>query len=277
MSWAEVFKINSDLKKPLNTLISELISALSTKVTSVDTKVGTVDTKVGNVSTQVSNVSTQVGNVNTAVGTVSTKVTQIGTQVQGLKCLPIRVITSTTTYTPEKTGLYKVICVGAGGSGYVDARYEDAIAGGGGGVAIKTINLTSTTAYNVTVGSTASFAYSGGAVTATAGSAGRYNGAGAGGTASGGDLNYTGVAGDDNAESMVCPRPGSVGVYIAELYRSKSTWVTLLGASCEIQYGDNLLGYGGSGNAVYNYEDSDVYDGVEVEGLPAAVIIVPLE
>jgi hypothetical protein len=272
MSWAKVFKINSDLKKPLNTLISELISALSTKVTSVDTK-------VGNVSTQVSNVSTQVGNVNTAVGAVNTKLTQMNTQIRDSRFLPMRIITSTTTFKPEKSGLYKIICVGAGGNGDYDGS-KTVASGGGGGVAIKTLSLSKSSTYNVTVGTTASFSDGTNSITATAGGsadAGDREGWD-GGTASGGDYNFTGTSGDyEYNESGICPTPGSTGVFLSELSESKATNLTIMNTTFIVPYGNSILGYGGSGNAVYYYASSSSYSAAKTNGMPAAVIIIPLE
>ena len=60
MSWVEVFKINNDMSKPLNTLISELLSGLTTLVNTVNTNV--------------TNTKTQVNTINTTVNTINTKV-----------------------------------------------------------------------------------------------------------------------------------------------------------------------------------------------------------
>ena len=102
-------------------------------------------------------------------------------QIRDLKCNPMRVITTTQSFTPEKTGLYKVICVGAGADSYgnTTSYSSDMIAeaGSGGGVALKTIKLYSSKSYNVTVSTTASFAYDSTALTATPGVKGTYNNA----------------------------------------------------------------------------------------------------
>jgi hypothetical protein len=271
MSWAEIFKINSNLSKPLNILISELIS-------SVTTLLNTINTNVTNTKTQVGTVNTAVSNVNTAVGTANTKLTQMSTQMRDSRFLPMRIITSTTTFTPEKNGTYKIICVGAGGNG--DYYSKTVASGGGGGVAIKTLPLSKSSTYNITVGTTASFSYGSNSITATAGGsadAGDREGWD-GGTASGGDYNFVGTSGDyEYDESGICPPPGSTGVFLSELSESKTTNVTVLGTTFIVPYGNSILGYGGSGNAVYNYASSSSSAAAKTNGMPAAVIIIPLE
>lgn len=218
MSWAEVFKINSNMKKPLNE------------------------------------------------------------HLRDMKFQSVRIITATGTFTPEKTGLYKVICVGAGGDGDTTSNYV--AAGGGGGVAIKTLRLLSTKSYNVTVSSTASFTHDNGSITATAGADGNTSAlssdGGAGGTASGGDYNYTGSNGDDDRGYDTIPLPGSVGVYISDLSRQKSVTRVYGESAIEIPYGDNLLGYGGGACGVAMGSPSST-NRIYLTGQPAAIIIVPLE
>lgn len=216
MSWAEVFKINKNMKKALNE------------------------------------------------------------QLRDMKFQPIRIITATGTFKPEKTGLYKVICVGAGGEG--QASYNAGVASGGaGGVAIKTLRLVSTTSYNVTVSSTASFAYGTDALTATSGDDAFSAEGGDGGTASGGDFNYPGGNGDDSSGSRNIPHPGSVGVFISDLSVSKSTTRTVLGEVFDIPYGDSILGYGGGGSSVMIDNGSSNRGTAILLGQPAAVVIVPIE
>lgn len=225
MSWGETYKINSNMKKPLNE------------------------------------------------------------QLRDLKFQPVRIITTTGTYTPEKNGIYKVICVGAGGNGAAYCRDNNyrAASGGGGGVAIKTLNLLKSSTYNVTVGTTASFSYGSNSLSATAGSnaaAGSGSASvGTGGTASGGDYNYTGTNGNKDESNRAIIQPGSVGVCISDLFCSKSAWVTVAGGSWELKYGDSILGYGGSGNGfVCYYSTVAAEQGSSItNGLPAAVIIIPLE
>lgn len=219
MSWSEVFKINSNIKKPLNA------------------------------------------------------------QIRDMTCLPMRVITSSTTYKPEKTGIYKIICVGAGGSsgGERGNNSSNTIAnsGGGGGVAIKTLRLLSTQSYNVTVGSTASFSSE---LTATAGSGGTSSSVGSGGTASGGDYNYTGGSGKgDNGNTNQSVDGGGVGVAITGLSRKIIVHESnLTDYNVDLVYGDSILSYGGGAPSMM-YSSSTYYYYLSKTGQPAAVIIIPLE
>ena len=51
----------------------------------------------------------------------------------------------------------------------------------------------------------------------------------------------------------------------------------MLGTTFVVPYGDSILGYGGAGGAVFNYVSSSSYSGMAFNGMPAAVIIIPLE
>lgn len=206
-------------------------------------------------------------------------------QIRNTICIPMRVITTSTTYTPEKTGIYKVICVGAGGScdGYGgNSSSKSYIAtGGGGGVAIKTLRLLSTQSYSVTVGTTASF---GSLLSATSGGSGyAYTSeqtAGTGGTASGGDYNFTGINGivaDGYTRLDVGFSGGGTGVAITELSRRLTTSIYYVESSVELIYGESILGYGSGG---CGFMCSDGGDGITYKttlGQPGAVIIIPLE
>ena len=225
MSWAEVFKINSNMKRPLNE------------------------------------------------------------QLRDMKFRPMRIITATGTYTPEKTGKYMVICVGAGGEGSARATSTSQYgsSGGGGGVAVKTLTLSKSTAYNVTVGTTASFTFNASTIiTATSGNSSSSTG-GTGGTASGGDSNYTGTSGSSTSYDFTAPMGGSVGVAISELTRSPAPVFTTLtyesGESTPVtlQHGDCILNYGGGGTGAYMYNGSSDSQTYKTTGKSAAVIIVPLE
>lgn len=225
MSWAEVFKINSNIKKPLNE------------------------------------------------------------QIRGTVCLPMRLITSSTTYKPEKTGWYKVICVGAGGScgsysGVSNASGQKIATGGGGGVAIKTIKLSSAQSYSVTVSTTASF---GSILSATAGGSGSASSSsmsyGTGGTASGGDYNFTGCSGTGGSGSSktgVCFAAGGTGVAITELSRTVKSGVIKGDEYVEVTYGESILGYG-SGAPGFVYTTGTSYYCYTATAQSAVVIIIPLE
>ena len=201
-------------------------------------------------------------------------------QLRDMRFLPMRIITSSTTYTPEKTGIYKVICVGAGGRNYIAhaSNYHKASAGAAGGVAIKTMTLSSSTSYNVTVGTTASFST---ILTATSGSVDEKGGVG--GTATGGDYNFPGGKGEwtSLSDEQTC-KGGSVGISLSELSRYINTSVFMRDGTIELTYGDSILTYGGGAPSVIHYAFSETgtspgWQTVAINGLPAAVIIIPLE
>ncbi len=189
---------------------------------------------------------------------------------------PTRVITASGTYTPEKTGIYKVICIGAGGKGGYSSSSNTygASSGGGGGVAVKDIRLEKTTSYSVTVSTTASFSTY---LTATSGARGSSSTSiASGGTAVGGDYNYTGGAGRCTGEqSSDRPKGGSVGVVFPEMHR---TLYYRYNDTIELEYGDSILSYGGGGSGWGNYNAStNTYAGYGCDGLPAAILVIPLE
>lgn len=201
-------------------------------------------------------------------------------QLRDMKFQPMRVITSSTTYTPEKTGIYKVICVGQGGDGYATTSSSSyhACGGAAGGVAIKTLELSSSQTYNVTVNATASF---GSIMTATAGTSS--SSGGVGGTATGGDYNFSGSKGvETNSQSANKPaNGGSVGVYIGDLsrvYFDHHTFSAAAEASnFTLMYGESILQYGGGAPGVIYRDSASSRLGYEATGLSAAVIIIPLE
>ena len=189
----------------------------------------------------------------------------------------IEVITATGTYTPNKTGLYRVICVGAGGAGTFSGTSRCS-SGGGGGVAIKDMLLESTKTYNVTVSTTSSF---GTEITATSGSKALYNGTTLqtppyGGAASGGTYNFPGEQAFSRTTVNSPIRGGSLQCVIPEL--SEVITVADLNRNL-LSYGNSLLGYGGGGPAVIGFDtNTDKYDtNFCLPGLPAAIIIISLE
>lgn len=166
------------------------------------------------------------------------------------------------TWTAPKSAYYKIICIGAGGTGKY--YYQSGIGyrkgyGGGGGVAIKTKSLQKGEKLTVTIGSSASCD----GMTATSGGNGEANNRGSsdgsGGTANGGDENYTGLNGGGG-------NGGSVGCMIAGLAMSRDT---LMGVS---NSGYGIYGHGGGGGV---FADNTMQTVTPIQ--PAAVIIIPLE
>ena len=177
-------------------------------------------------------------------------------QIREMQYIGSYVFTSSTTFTPDKSGYYKVIVVGAGGA---HDRVGSAgnycyASGGAGGVAIKNMHLLSTREYTIDIESGNS-TFNGNLV-ATAGGDGKAFSTssatgGAGGTASGGDFNYDGLQGTTSVNNP--PNGGSVGVFIPGLMLPYST-----------ETGLGILGYGIGGTS-----------GAAAGG--AAIIIIPLE
>lgn len=193
-------------------------------------------------------------------------------QLVDMRFNAVQVITETSTFTPSKSGLYKVICVGAGGTATSQSSSGTTyyIAGSGGGVAIKNMRLTVGTSYNITISTTASF---GNIMTATGGATRTYSAISVG-TASGGDYNFDGEAGEMRSGTDNPCRGGSVGVYIPTLSR-----MSQIGDfnNNEMLYGDGIINYGGGGPVVYCYYNSENKKVFTVSGQPAAVIIIPIE
>lgn len=211
-------------------------------------------------------------------------------QLNDLKFQEIKIITSSGTYTPAKTGLYKVICVGAGGNGSYRAELSSSTvgAGGGGGVAISNLSLFSNRSYAVTINREATFVYNSEITLNATGGSHSINGqVGAGGTASGGDNNYTGTAGEKLELKNVVPQAGGVSVYISELSQTPPPIFGSLESKesdggiyvFSLNYGECLLGFGGGGTATscLRSNASESYNKTSSSGRPAAVIIVPLE
>ena len=177
-------------------------------------------------------------------------------QIREMQYIGSYVFTSSTTFTPDKSGYYKVIVVGAGGAyDYTGTTGNVCYASGGaGGVAIKNMHLLSTQEYTIDIERNNS-TFNGNLV-ATAGGKGdsfptSSATGGAGGTASGGDFNYDGLWGTVRVNNP--PKGGSVGVFIPGLMLPYST-----------ETGLGILGYGIGGTF-----------GAAAGG--AAIIIIPLE
>ena len=176
-------------------------------------------------------------------------------QIREMQYIGSYVFTSSTTFTPDKSGYYKVIVIGAGGANDKVGHSGDTTyaSGGAGGVAIKNMHLLSTQEYTIDIKyGNSTFNKE---LAATAGGDGdaypTRPAGGAGGTASGGDFNYDGLWG--TASNNNPPKGGSVGVYIPGLMLPYST-----------ETGLGILGYGIGGTS----EDA---------AGRAAIIIIPLE
>ena len=213
------------------------------------------------------------------VGKINTNLKKtLNEQLQSHSFNILEVITATGTYTPKKTGLYRVICVGAGGNGVNNNSTSTylTISGGGGGVAIKDMVLDSTKTYNVTVSTAAQF---GTDIIANGGTTPKYDGSTIttqpiGGTATGGDYNFQGENGSSRSKTNSPARGGSVQCVIPELTKE----ISAMDAMCNrLQYGDSLLGYGGGGPAVIGYSNDSYNRDYQLAGLPAAIIIIALE
>ena len=177
-------------------------------------------------------------------------------QIREMQYIGSYVFTSSTTFTPDKSGYYKVIVVGAGGAyDYTGTTGNFCYASGGaGGVAIKNMHLLSTQEYTIDI-ERGNSTFNGNLV-ATAGGKGdsfppSSATGGAGGTASGGDFNYDGLWGTVRVNNP--PKGGSVGVFIPGLMLPYST-----------ETGLGILGYGIGGTS-------------EAAAGGAAIIIIPLE
>ena len=171
-------------------------------------------------------------------------------QIREMQYIGSYVFTSSTTFTPDKSGYYKVIVVGAGGAN--DAASDYFASGGAGGVAIKNMHLLSTQEYTIDIqNGNSTFNKDVAATAGGDGHSGFYGVGGAGGTASGGDFNYDGLWGTVRVNNP--PNGGSVGVFIPGLMLPYST-----------ETGLGILGYG-NGGASRNAAGG------------AAIIIIPLE
>lgn len=283
--WAEIkHALNSTLGtssfKPLNTLITDHVTSKTTTITDhVTSKVSASETNVKNhVTSETTGVETHVTTKVSASETnvknhVTSETNTVKSRLEEMKFQPMRVITSTTTFTPEKTGKYKVICVGKGGNGSSYAS-TTSVGGGAGGVSIKTLELSSATSYSITISTTgASFSN---ILSAVGGSNADGTTIGTGGTASGGDYNYTGGNGSKtNSSAIISANGGSVGVYLSELSRLMSTVIPNPYTTNDViigWYGSSILNYGaGAPGSVSNSGG-----GPSIQGLPACVIIIQL-
>lgn len=186
----------------------------------------------------------------------------------------IYVFSNSTTFTPPKNGLYKIICIGAGNS-----PSQDTVSGAAGGVAIKTQELSSASSYSISIANGAVFnnaIYGNGATQLSS----AYNYRCVGGTALGGDFNFAGGDGVYRYRPVdgTYDNGASVGVFlhgISDKYaytlktpRDADDPVTLYG-------GHGILGFG-SGEAYASIYSNGYYVARSPHG-NAGVIIIPLD
>lgn len=194
----------------------------------------------------------------------------LNVQMRELSYVGAYLFENSTTFTPDNSGWYKIIVVGAGGDGDVDygtANNYYGASGGSGGVAIKTMHLLKEQSYQVEVSnSQSSFD---GTIVATAGTDGYASVStrrpGDRGIAIGGDFNYNGQDGATDINATAEPR--NVSVYIPGLMeKTQKIYTSDIYGATYTGYG--ILAHGASGG-------SDRY--TEVSGQPGCVLIIPLE
>ena len=173
--------------------------------------------------------------------------------------------TSTRNWTVPFTGYYKIIVVGAGGTGASKGIFsgssmvdKETAGGGAGGVAIKTMRLGAGDDYIISISS--GDVWFDDVMTANGGSNGTSSG-GTGGTATGGDFNYTGGNGSSSSG-------GSVSCYIAGLM-DKTEYYTQesnTSSATDISNGYGILGHGAGGLTSGN---------IKIPPQKGCVIIIP--
>lgn len=199
-------------------------------------------------------------------------------QMRDNRFLPARIIETTQDFVVERSGWYKIICVGAGGDSTVGSG--SGTSGGAGGVSISTKLLTKGDIVPVSISDgTTSIQFFG--MTAEKGGDATSEEAGSGGNAYGGEENYKGLDGKRASESPNNNGAG-VGVYIPELSFRNLTQTVAWSESSSYSAGyatliiaPSLLGYGHSSTQYYKPSGGsprqESYSGA------AACIIIPLE
>lgn len=183
--------------------------------------------------------------------------------------------TANASFSPDKTGWYKIIVVGAAGkSRYLTSSELDI--GASGGVVIATRKLNSSDSYSITAGAysastgggASSFTYGTDDVM-TAGKGGDY-GKGTGGTASGGDFCYAGKNGYSSGSSVFTGN--DVGVFIPGLSIQNIGVITSTDEGTVMVYsGYGILGFGASPGV------SSQPTGTGPSKATGCVLIIPLE
>ena len=201
-------------------------------------------------------------------------------QMRDNRFLPARIIESSQDFVVERSGWYKIICVGAGGEGEFRSNVQERRSGGAGGVAIsaKLLNKDDVIPISISQGTTTiqSFgmiAEKGGDATSTK--------SGSGGNAYGGDENYAGLDGKP-ANEYNNNNGAGVGVYIPELsFRNLTQTVhydesyNYNAVNATLTIAPSILGYGHSSTQYSGDSPSSSY--LESYSGPAACIIIPLE
>ena len=208
--------------------------------------------------------------------------------------------TSTQNWNVPFNGYYKIIVVGAGGVGETSARttgggsqtqyYYECAGGGSGGVAIKTALLNTSEAFRYSPStsqirflSTAALtpidmiATNGGNGTATSSTVT----GGAGGTATGGDFNYTGLKGA-TGESVA---GASVGCFIPELMQKTDNLAYWWNDGVTKEYavglkatsGYGILGHGAGDGITTTLPNRQGRYFSQTEKQTGCVIVIPLE
>lgn len=185
----------------------------------------------------------------------------------------IYVFKDSTTFTPERDGLYKIICIGA-----ANTSSNGSSSGAAGGVAIKSMNLSSSQSYSISIGTDAIFnnlVFGNGATSAGS----PQNNIGIGGTASGGDFNYTGGNGvyTYRPTSGVYLNGASVGVFIHGLSDRPAFQLTnsVMNYNQTLYGGYGILGFG-FGEAYANQYYNGNYEARSPRGA-AGIIIIPID
>ena len=197
----------------------------------------------------------------------------LNVQAREIMFRPAQIIESSMSYTPSRSGWYKVIVVGKGGSTY--GSYDDIGIGGSGGVSISTLKLLSTESYQIT-SSYGTFSF--GDMTATYGEDGTYSKGGNGGTATGGQENYPGLKGNLTSGGNNSVHGQDVSVYIPGMMERNQASEGYVSYRNEESYyvtaysGNGIMGRGASGGYAQNRSAS-----VTTESQPGGVIIIPLE
>lgn len=204
--------------------------------------------------------------------------------------------TESSAFVPVKTGLYRIICVGSGcesssiNNGDTSNPKILTLSGGAGGVAIKTMRLNSGTSYSVSLNAAKVSVNSGwseyktdavfnnmvkayGSTPYKVNTSGKVTSVSTGGTAEGGDFNYTGESGKE-VSHVSNVRGASVGVYICGLSGREMVSAYESEKMQTLVSGMGICGFGfGGGVSAYSARTEAI---LQVSGA-ACVIVQPIE